>query len=454
MKRITSVIICVLFFGALLIPGALLPLTGDEPIGNRPLAQMPDLIEEGAVNLSFPLEMEDYFQDRFYGRAPMIDAYSAITGNVFSISSSDSVVWGDDGWLFFAETVGDFEGSSKFSDEQAEKAIKTVEIINETVEERGGEFLLAIAPNKNTLYGEYMPNNYSQTSDITNYDIMLTGDYETVDLKTAFLAQEDELYYKTDSHWNGEGARFAANEIMSKIEEITGKGVVFDWHGVSAEPTTIEGDLAVMLYPQNTPQEEDVTYPDTQVEYSGRVRSPEEMNISTTSEGTALNVYLMRDSFTNSLINYFSNAYQTMNYTRIMPLPLETSAAIEADICVLEIVERRLPELLLSAPGIYAREVQLFDVSTAIDEGSVYIDEERIYGIVPELGANVSVMFVGEEKIAYEAFPIVESAMISDAGDNFDGMDGFSAQIKNIPAGDYEVFVTDGERSYSLQAQQ
>ncbi len=453
MKKATAIIICVLFFGALLIPGLLLPLTGDDPIGNRPLAQTPELIKDGALNLSFPVEAEDYFQDRFYGRASMIDAYSNISGNVFGVSSSDSVVWGEDGWLFFAETVGDYEGSSKFSYEQSKKVIRTVEIISDTIRNRGGEFLLAIAPNKNTLYGEYMPDNYNKTDVETNYDLLLTGNYDTVDLKSVFLATEEELYYKTDSHWNGEGARLAASEIMNRIEEMTGQAVHYNWHSEQSERTTKEGDLAVMLYPQNTPLEEDVVYADAGVEFSGRIRSPEEMNISTTSEGAPLSVFMMRDSFTNSLINYFSNGYETLNYSRVMPLPLETSAAHEADICILEIVERRLPELLLSAPNLYANESESFDTTSAIQNGSVFIDDERIFGIVPSLGENVRIMFVGEDVMTYEAFPIVESAKLSETGTEYEEMDGFSALIKDVPTGDYEVFVSDGERVYSLAMQ-
>ncbi len=451
MKKTTAVIICVLFFGVLLLPGALLPLTGDEPIGNIPLAQMPELIVEDTLNLQFPAQMEDYFQDRFFGRADLIGVYSTITGNVFGVSSSDTVIWGEDGWLFFGETVGDYEGSSTFDEEQSAKIVRTLEMINEEIIGRGGEFLLAVAPNKNTLYGEYMPDNYVKNEGTSNYDIVLTGNYASVDLATAFNEQDRELYFKTDSHWNGEGARLAAGVIMEKIEEMTGEAVHFDWQGVEPEATTKEGDLAVMLYPADTPLEADVMYADAEQEFSGRIRSPEEMNITTTSDGAPLNVFMMRDSFTNSLINYFSNGYEQMHYTRIMPLPLEMSEAHEADVYVLEIVERRLPELLLSAPSMYAEETETFDISGALQGGSIFVEEGRLYGVVPELGAEISVMIVTSEgELAYEAFPIVEEVKLAQQGMDFVGMDGFSLLLQNPPEGEFETYVTNGEHVYKF----
>ena len=54
---------------------------------------------------------------------------------------------------------------------------RTLELVNEYVTSTGGNFVFIAAPNKNTVYPEYMPLNYTQGSDsfLTALDAAMAG---------------------------------------------------------------------------------------------------------------------------------------------------------------------------------------------------------------------------------------------------------------------------------------
>jgi len=349
MKKIGSIFFCAVFFVLIITPLALMPWAQNQLTENRLPAPLPEIFKDGALNLSLPEDAEEFFKDRFAGRTMMIDAYSRVVGGIFGVSANDKVILGRDGWLFFQETVGDFVGSAALSDAQMDSLVRYLIEIKRTAEARGQTFLIAVAPNKNTIYGEYMPSGYRRTDKPTNYERLLIAEgLDCIDLRTALLAPEQTLYYKTDTHWNGSGARIAAHEIMLAIEERTGVKAGIDWNAGVSEIGMVTGDLGRMLYPAYPPVELDNLYDDVAQRYStiGRYQSPDDLRITTESDGAALRVVMFRDSFANALIPYFSNAYSNVHYSRQTPLPLDSSAVLEADVIVLEIAERRLGELL------------------------------------------------------------------------------------------------------------
>lgn len=363
MKNKMSIIYCVVFFSIILAPLVLMPLGGNELTENRPPAPPPELIVDGSFNLNAPLEAEDFFRDRFAGRTLMIEAYSNIVGGVFGVSSNEKVIMGSDGWLFFAETVGDYDGSAALDDEQMGQLIQVLLDMKNEAEARGQVFIIAVAPNKNTLYGEYMPRGYKQADVPSNLERLLAvEELDCLDLGSVLMEAErafgQEVYFKTDSHWNSLGARVAVLEIMAAVEERTKAGGIDvqepSHYWISggrldyAEPVVITGDLAQMLYPVNPPKEMDMYYWPLQDSFTaiGRFRTLDDLHITTESDGIDLRIAMYRDSFANALIPHISSIYANVYYTRQTPPPMDADAFVDADVIIFQIAERRLPELL------------------------------------------------------------------------------------------------------------
>ena len=349
MKKFGYILYGAVFFALISAPLVFMPWAGYQLMENRPPAPVPGIINDGSLNLDLPGEVEDYFMDRFAGRVQMVDAYSRVVGSLFGVSANEKVVMGQDGWLFFQETVGDYDGSAALSDEEMDSLIQYLLEIKSAAEERGQVFIIAIVPNKNTIYSEHMPSRYIRTDRATNLDrLMAVEGLDCIDLRAALLTSDQSVYYKTDTHWNGLGARIAAHEIMLAIEAGTGVRAELDWDDGSYEEILITGDLGRMLYPANPPEEADRIFENAMHRFRtvGRFRSFDDLHITTESDGAFLRVAMYRDSFADALIPYFSNAYSNVYYTRQTPPPFESVAFLEADVIVLQIVERRLGEML------------------------------------------------------------------------------------------------------------
>ena len=96
-------------------------------------------------------------------------------------------------------------------------AVSNIKAMEKYVEGKGKKFVLTIAPNKNTLYPENMPNNYKKVSEKNNLSklekVLKKEKINYVDLKSVFKNEDEVLYLKRDSHWNNKGALLAYNSI-------------------------------------------------------------------------------------------------------------------------------------------------------------------------------------------------------------------------------------------------
>ena len=94
----------------------------------------------------------DYFAGRFGLRQELITADAAVRAAVFHESAADDVLLGTDGWLYNADTLGDFTGSSAMTERQLWCAARNLALMQEYAASRGAQLLFVCAPNKNTVY--------------------------------------------------------------------------------------------------------------------------------------------------------------------------------------------------------------------------------------------------------------------------------------------------------------
>ena len=202
MKRKTAYgIFIAAFFILCLIPSAGMLLFGEsEAAANEILSPRPVIFQEdGSFNQNFTDDLTSYIADRFAFRQEFITAYAKIQAALFKESSSGDVVLGKDGWLFYQDTVDDYLHHNALSGRQIQGIARTLSMMQQYAEERGVRFVFTVAPNKNSLYPEYMPDVGDVFSGEKNLDMLedVLDDYgiRYADLREAF---EDQpvLYYR------------------------------------------------------------------------------------------------------------------------------------------------------------------------------------------------------------------------------------------------------------------
>lgn len=427
---------CVMIFCTIPVYSMLLVQIDNDPANEkRELSSFPELKVEGDLNLLYFQGVDNYLNDHFNFRTRMIQWNTQIWESMCGISSVEQVIMGKDGWLYFDKTLDDYQNIDSLDSVDIKRIAKIIELIEEYTIQRGCEFTFTIAPNKNSLYPEYMPRNYISLDAQSNAQQLHSylNKVNYLNLFEIFGQEEEDLYFKKDTHWNNKGA-YLAYLAMLDSWSIEDTGFVVEDIQVRDD---YEGDLAAMLYPDHPPLDEEVYYEfDREFVYTSRFRSMEDLLISTRCEEAEGSVYVFRDSFGNALLEYFGRGFQEVTFSRALPYNIEK--AITSDNVLIEIVERNLPLLLEGAPIMPApiRNEELLDADSKFLELAT-INEiqtkqvagyQYIYGTIDDEFNSFQEIYINIDDTLYECFPIIDSDF---EVDDSEGILGFACYIEN-----------------------
>lgn len=386
--------------------------------------------ENGSI--SFFDEFNTYLDENFNFRDNLIGMNSYLMENVFHTSIQEDVIVGKEGWLYYGETVDDYTGESLLSEIDIERISHTIFLIEEYVEGQGAEFVFTIAPNKNSIYSDNMPDSYLEPSDDSNAQQLSQklSDTSYVDLFEVLTTSEEITYLERDSHWNNYGAYLGFQEIMDSLGveelnfEITGSEVLQEF----------DADLEGMLYPLYWSFDEQIYYDfNTEFTYTSKFKTVEDIIIETACETGEGRILVFRDSFGNSLLDYFARQFEEVEFSRAVPYTI--NQAEEVDYLVIELVERNIPNLLETAPIMPAplrENSDLEEVEAAYIQVEEYGDYTHVYGYIEGLTYSdvegIYIQVLGEEGI-YETFLILEEEMVNILEDA-ENVVGFSAYIE------------------------
>ena len=362
MKKTLSVLFIVICMTLCLIPSVgmiFFPTT--QTTENKAMAEPPKVLtEEGKVNTAFFQDFESWFTEHIALRNQMVYADAVVQTGLFAESNVSGVIDGTDGWLYYSSTLDDYQGNNVLSERQLFNLANNFRIVQEYVEGRDMDFVLTIAPNKNTLYPENMPY-YKATVVNPDHSAKLLAPYladiNYLDLFAMLENQEEVLYLLRDSHWNNKGACMAYNGIMDSL-----KLPHEDYSSVNPQLVKTEnGDLNKMLYSFYGELEENYDYGLTQeYTYEKEGATVEDGWIVTQNPTGKGKLLMFRDSFANTLIPFFSNEFASAYYSKGMPNALERFLeTYNPDCVVIQKVERNIAEYLDDAPILTAPGAEL-----------------------------------------------------------------------------------------------
>ena len=339
----------------------LLPLLGmgfasaEQTTENRDLAKWPELMTGDGLNTAYLEEIGAWFTDRFAFRSELVTADARLRGSVFGVSAEDDVIFGKNGWLYYEATLDDFQHKNPVSERMLFNMAHNTALMQQYAESLGKTFVFTIAPNKNTLYGENMPDRYQYRieadSDMERLIPWLEREHVNyVDLDSLFRKRDEVLYYARDSHWNQEGAVMVYNALL----DACGKAHE-TWEGLEPEPAEYVGDLSRMLYPLGAEPETDVSYQKYFTWSYTQGDDVEDDLIQTVCAQGSQNLLMYRDSFGNSLLPFMAEAFSSATFSKQVPYPMTDLVTAAPDIVIVEKVERHLPTLgsvppLMSGP--------------------------------------------------------------------------------------------------------
>ena len=351
--RIFYVVLCLLIC---IVPFAGMSVNRtDTTTENKELAEFPNVKEEGKWNIDFMQELGNYFEDHFAFRQELVTADAKIQSSLFQVSNVDNVTVGTDGWLYYTSTVKDYLGQEVMPQREISNAAHNLSLVQQYVQERDAKFLLTVAPNKNSLYGENMPYYFQKKADDTRNIDLLENEIEKygisyADLFSLFEKQNEILYLKRDSHWNNKGAALVYDALLNQLE------VEHDHYETikNLRQKNEYGDLNKMLYPLAAEPEWNYFYQKEDVfSYKTDTESVEDAWIETENKEGSGSLLMFRDSFGNTLLPFMANTFSKGYFSKGVPQNIAGYMdTYQPDVVVLEKVERNISEFAKEPPVI------------------------------------------------------------------------------------------------------
>lgn len=415
MKKAKLIFISI-FIVLCLIPSVGMLIFGEaQPAANEVLAGRPSVTtRSGELNLSFLSDVSDYIADRFAFRQELATAWAGVNAKLLGTSVEEQVILGSDGWLYFSDTLPDYMGQG-MSDTELRYLANDLALMQEYIVSQGKHFIFTIAPNKNSIYSEHMPeyieNRHSESNAARVGAYLDAAGVNYLDLLD-ILGNEENLYYKTDTHWNSRGAALAADGLLNMLDR--GGDYSTASFAVSEEH---RGDLYEMLYPAGRATETATVYGG---EFSYVCESDPNggnaITIKTSCDGGSGGLMCWRDSFGIALYPYLAQSFVAATFSRSADYNL--TLADSADTVIIELVERNLSNILSREPTFPA---PVRELSATANVGTIAVDyDEAKSGVMSgyvrvsgELGADMldpgGHVYIAAGDTAYEAYVCVSS---------------------------------------------
>lgn len=345
------------FWGLLVIPNLIWPLASkilaEENTENRVMARFPTLNRENIQ--AYPGEVENYINDHAAFRSQLLSLNAGINLALFGSVDNEEVIRGRDGWYFYngGASTADYRGQNLYSEEELAAIAAKVERTRRYYESLGVEFAVILAPNKEEIYSEYMPEWYTRLSDITRYDQMERCLKEQTQVpviapKQYFLENRERLwYFKTDTHWNEAGG-FVAGQMLVDVlggQAVSVEDVIipYDYRG--------PGDLALLFHmPECFLEDYFCTvngyYDEVEVMSADPVGDGMVIRTSAEAAPDSRRVAFYRDSFATVMMNQISKYFSHIDYYHWQGFDRAYLEENQPDILVYEVVEREFERII------------------------------------------------------------------------------------------------------------
>jgi hypothetical protein len=213
---------------------------------------------------------------------------------------------------------------------------------------------VVIAPNKQTVYPEAVPDRYGPPAP-GYFDALMSellrSQLDVLDLRPVLRAHKDEeVFFKTDTHWNATGAFRGAQAI---IERVRGQfpqlePLRLEDFEATTKPKR-DGDLAIMLSVAGLFDDLEVVYRRRNGDRARRLPAEDASthHVYEQPQAKGPRVLIFGDSFGEGLARPLSEAFGRVYFLYSLSVGYQPNLPLaeKPDLVILEAVERYIPNL-------------------------------------------------------------------------------------------------------------
>ncbi len=313
---------------------------------------------------SYPKKFEDYYNDNFGFRIPLVAYNNYIKAFHFGVYSNPDLTYGKEGWMFLTpyQSKDKHQGRDYFSESEIIKIKETLVNRKKHLEDQGIQYLIVVVPDKLTLYPEFLPDDFylADSSQLDQFMNFMDGEgVDIIDLRSELKKQKKEhkLYFKTDSHWNQHAGFIAYQEIMKVVSEWFPNIQTLQKENFDIElRDEIGGDLADLVGIKDFIDDVSPRY-----HYNETVPVPERLEIPEyhffkndwrptivyeMPDATLPRMVMFNDSFVSYIHHFFAPSFERTTFFWMYDFRTDLIEKEHPDIVIQMLVERRLPNVV------------------------------------------------------------------------------------------------------------
>lgn len=195
----------------------------------RSLTKIPVITMEKKSLQEFPQKFEAYFNDHFGFRDKLIHIHNYATFFFLNRSPMDAAIMGKQHWLFYTrnKTLENHRGLLPFNQQELDNWRRTLGEREKYLASNGVKYLFVIAPDKESIYKEMLPDYLTVANNETRLDQLIgylnNSTMKLIDLRKPLLEEKKKIQYPLYSiygtHWNNYGAYIAYRRIIEEIQK-------------------------------------------------------------------------------------------------------------------------------------------------------------------------------------------------------------------------------------------
>ncbi|WP_139957214.1 alginate O-acetyltransferase AlgX-related protein [Flavicella sediminum] len=168
------------------------------------------------------IDLKSFYTDNFGTRFLLYNFYNEYVSNIFNETPSvHKVLFGKEGWLFlgnnYHQAFSQVKGEVVFTKDEVYTIKNNLEAAENWSVQNKIQFYVSVVPGKHSIYTEYLP--YKIHKQKTKLDQIVEAYPNLIDLRSTLKAKkQQQLYFKTDTHWNEIGAFEGYLKIMEQIK--------------------------------------------------------------------------------------------------------------------------------------------------------------------------------------------------------------------------------------------
>ena len=283
------------------------------------------------------------------------------------------VLIGYDGYMFYQDTLNDFKGDGFLSKSVYNRVVADMKERNDWAESTGRKFYYVIAPNKNSIYPNYMPDGY-ELAEYRRYDqfveLLTEAGITAVDLRDALKDAVEKnpkqnLYYRYDTHWNNHAGYYSYRATMDLIKKDFSNVVIHDKSEYQVNYCeTYMKDMAYYLGQYDAMKDYGPVYTlksgkTARLDFkSSSVKGGQYTFAHVHPDGysdklvyfryvndynkNAPNIYVMRDSYSIALVPFLKDSFYKSTFNWTWAFEEDKIEAADADIIMVVVAERNL----------------------------------------------------------------------------------------------------------------